>query len=34
MDIRKIALYLSGKISPDYKKYNRLEFYEHLEEIY
>ncbi len=34
MDIKKIALYLSGKIAPDYKKYSRLEFYEHLKEIY
>ena len=34
MDIRKIALYLSGKIAPDYNKYSRLEFFEHLETIY
>ena len=34
MDIRKIALYLSGKIGPDYKKYSRLEFYDHLKNIY
>lgn len=34
MDIRKIALFLSGKIAPDYTKYSRLEFYEHLKEIY
>lgn len=34
MDIRKIALYLSGKIAPDYKKFSRLEFYEHLKNIY
>lgn len=34
MDIRKIALYLSGKIPPDYIKFSRLEFFEHLEIIY
>ena len=34
MDIRKIALELSGKVAPDYKKYNRLEFMEYLEEIF
>lgn len=34
MDIRKIALYLSGKIPPDYIKFSRLEFFEHLETIY
>lgn len=32
MDIRKIALQLSWKISPDYKKYNRFEYMELLEE--
>lgn len=34
MDIRKIALELSGKVAPDYEKYNRLEFMEKLEEIF
>ncbi len=33
MDIRKISLHLSGKISP-YLKYSRLEFFEHLEDIF
>jgi len=33
MDIRKLSLLLSGKISP-YEKYSRLEFFEHLEEIF
>ncbi|MEI6426215.1 MAG: restriction endonuclease [Candidatus Absconditabacteria bacterium] len=34
MDIRKIALYLSGKIPPNYEKYNRLEFMELLKGIF
>lgn len=34
MDIRKIALYLSGKIPPEYNKINRLEFMESLKEIF
>lgn len=34
MDIRKIALYLSWKLPPDYVKFNRLEFMEYLSEIF
>lgn len=34
MDTRKIALFLSGKIPPNYEKYNRLWFMEYLEVIF
>lgn len=33
MDIRKISLHLSGKVSP-YEKYSRLEFFDYLEDIF
>lgn len=34
MDLRKISLYLSWKIPPEYKKYSRLKFFELLETEY